>query len=175
MKYGIIIAGDGTTLEDEGARKFDSREIHLPVDFESDPKHYDVKTMAGGTALSVVESDPNVKQETLLTVNHNYGYTPFVFAYFYVISYNGSTTDPKAGGYSDNFYPYSGSSGTVQDFITFRVDNTKMQIVHYLTNFAFGPAYTSDANKYQMRIKYYIAPIDCKVTAYSGERDRIIV
>lgn len=171
MKAGIIIAGDGKTVNDVPEQKFSSETMHLPVDFESDPKHYQVVTMNGGSAFSMDGiTFAGVQQETLLSIEHNYDYTPFCFAYFYVVSYAGSETHPSAGAYGDMFYPYSGTAGTLQDFITFRVTDKKFEIVHYLEDFGYGVAYTSTAPNYLLRIKYYIAPIDMKVTAYQGDR-----
>lgn len=170
----IIIAEDGKDVE-QGEFKFDTKKRHLPIDLEALPRHYDIAEMAGGTAITISAGDSSVHQETLLTVPHKLGYTPFVFMYVYVISYNGNSVSSPAGDYIPDAYYYSGASGTIQDILTFKVDASNFKIIHYATVFSFfGGAHTSDANLYQLRIKYYISSIDTGITSYSGDRQSYI-
>lgn len=173
MIPGILIAEDGMGVS-QGEYKFDSRARHLPIDLEASPRHYDIVEMAGGTALGIAANSTETKQETLLEIPHKLGYTPFCIAYFYIISKNGNAVSAPAGNYSGDFYPYSGSLGTLSDFITYKVNRESFRIIHYLNGSGLGPAYTSDANTYQLRIKYYIASIDTGVDSYSGSRLTII-
>lgn len=163
MSRGLFIAKDGKSV---GRRRnrFDSGNPHLQINLLKKPLHMDILTLTGGTALSL--ASPGSEEEMLDEFEHGLPYTPEVMNFFYVASYGGSPTDPKAGTYSSDRIIYSGSSGTVADAIYLEVNEKYVRIMHRLELF-FGGPYTSDADEYTIRLKYYILSNDSHVAEYN--------
>lgn len=156
----------GLLIPDEGSRarnkkhKFDSTKLTLPIDLEADPKHYDTVDLAGGSALSLALNESAIKEETLLRVRHRFGYVPLVLVYFYVLSETATGDNSDVDKYHDEYLELEGYAfGGPYDFLTYKVDSEWFEIKHYLASIGFLPAFTSEANKYQIRVKYYITTI----------------
>ena len=165
-EYGIIIAEDGQTIR-SGRAKVDSRRARWIVDLEADPKHMDLILTTAGTALAD-RGNFETQRETLATIDHKYGFTPVVAVYFYVISDNGSTNTGLAQQYTGELLVLSGTSGIVNDAVTYEVDKNQLRIYHSLFTRGFPPNYTSPAPKYSLRVKYYIMAVDSGSNGYSG-------
>lgn len=145
--------------------RFQTDNPHFQVSLLAEPPHLDIPDdFRGGTAFLV--SSGNISTETLMAIPHHLPYTPEVQAYLYAVSYNGSTTDPKAGLYSADNLVLSGSAGTIADVLYIEVDNQNLYIKHSTENF-FAPDYTSDADKYMIRLKYYIFSNNSHVASYN--------
>ena len=151
MSRGIFIAEPGKNV-DQGLQ-YRSDDPHLQVNLLKDPPHLDIVEFRGGTAFS--SSSTGSQEETVFEIEHGLSYAPEILIYMYVKSYGGSTSDPKAGSYSEKAIIMSGSSGTVADSLYASVDTEKFSIIHQLENF-FGIPYNSDADQYLIRMKYYI-------------------
>lgn len=165
QRRGIYIAKDGKSVG-IGDNRYESDRPHLQASLIKSPPHLDLVEINGGTGWTTGAS-PNTWTETLLTVPHNLPYTPDVLVYFYSISYNGSTADSRAARYGLDRFLYSGSSGVVYDALLVEVDGTNLYIKHFLEDFWGGVGYTSGANLYRMRIKYYILSNPSGVTSYT--------
>lgn len=163
---GIFIAQDGKSVG-RGSNRYESDRQHLQVSLIKDPVHMDVPPLfAGGTALSGGASTSQT--ETLKTIKHNLPYTPELLIYFYAYSYGGSTTAPQAGGYYADYYVYSGSLGTVTDILFAEVDSQNVYIKHKLdVGSSYVGTYTSDADDYQIRMKYFILSNDSHLDSYT--------
>lgn len=162
---GILIFGreGGPTSKDNA---YDTRKGRLQARLRSDPPHLAIiDNFPGGTALTASLADRVT--ETLYTIPHKLSYTPEAYVFFYVKTYNGSTIDIKAGSYNGNVLYYSGSTGTYVDKIYMEVDNKNLYIKHDIYQvFPIGST-TSDANKYLLRLKYYILSNNSHVADYS--------
>jgi len=160
---GFFIAEDGETVS-SGNLKFDTSKPHLLTNLRMDPPHLDILETNGGTNF-VMGSWPSSNSETLFTTPHHLPYTPELLIYFYSISYGGSTTDPKAATYYADRFLYSyGALWT--DILYAEVDETNFYIKHYMENY-WGSGQTSDANSWEIRIKYYILSNDSGVSSYN--------
>jgi len=95
-------------------------------------------------------------------------YTPEAYVFFYAKTYGGSATDLHAGTYSGNLLLYSGSLSTATDQIYMEVKGDALYIRHSVENFAFPGTFTSDANKYLLRLKYYILSNNSHVASYTA-------
>lgn len=161
MSRGIFIAEPGKNVDQ--ALQYRSDEQHYQVNLLKNPPHLDIQEFRGGTgwASNTTES----KEETLFSIEHGLPYTPEILIYLYVKSYNGSTTDPAAGTYSEKAIIMSGSAGAVADALYAKVDSKYFKIVHGFENF-LAVSYTSDADKYLIRLKYYILSNKAGVDSY---------
>jgi hypothetical protein len=157
-EFGILIAEDGSNIR-EGRNKLDSRRRTLILDLEADPAHMQIIEVTGGNAYTD-SGGTDRSSDLLYTMKHNLNFVPLVDCYFYVQSYDGNSSTSPAGGYAGEFYPMSGSAGTVSDFISYEVDKTEIRLVHYFDRFGFTTGYTSDAPKYRFKVKFYIYSID---------------
>jgi hypothetical protein len=164
MSAGIIIMENGKIIGEDRPR-YDSRRPRWQVNLKANPAHLAVLRFTGGTAFVGSAGVVSQQEETLLEIEHKLPYTPDVLAYFYAQSYAGSEIDPKAQRYAADTFIYSGSAGTVADNLFIRVSATSLKVVHQLDNFN-GIAYTSDANQYVIRFKYYILSNDCGLSSY---------
>lgn len=166
VRRGIFVANDGSPIS-RGSNKYESDRPHLQVNLLKNPVHMAVPPLfAGGTALSGGASTSQT--ETLNTIKHNLPYTPELLIYFYAYSYGGSTTAPQAGGYYADYYVYSGSLGTVTDILFAEVDSRNVYIKHRLDVSGLYPGtYTSDADDYQIRMKYFILSNDSHIDSYT--------
>jgi hypothetical protein len=165
QRRGIYIAKDSKSVG-IGDNRYESDRPHLQASLIKTPAHLDITEMTGGTGWTTGAS-PGTTSETLLTIPHNLPYTPDVLVYFYSISYNGSTSDSRAGKYGLDRFIYSGGSGAVYDALFVEVDGTNLYIKHFLEDFFGGVGYTSGANLYRMRIKYYILSNQSGVNSYN--------
>lgn len=157
-KYGILIAEDGKTIRN-ARNKVDSRRRTLILDMEADPKHMGIIETTGGN--SYTDSGPiGRSQDILFRLNHKLGYAPLVDCYFYVLSYDGNTSDLAAGGYGNQVFFLSGSGGTVADIASFEADTQEFRLVHNFDAFGFTTGFVSTAQKYLFRVKFYIYSID---------------
>lgn len=157
-EFGILIAEDGKNIR-EGRNKVDSRRKTLILDLEADPAHMQIVEVGGGN--SYTDGGGNGRSLDLLsTIKHNLGFAPLVDCYFYVQSYDGNSSASPAGGYAGDFYPMSGSAGTLADIISFEADKTEIRLVHYFDKYGFATGYTSDAPKYKFKVKFYVYSID---------------
>lgn len=157
-EFGILIAEDGRAIR-EGRNKVDSRRKTLILDLEALPPHMQINEVSGGNSYTDGGGTGRSK-DVLLAIPHNLGFAPLVDAYFYVASYDGITGAAPAGGYAGDFYPMSGSAGTLADIFSFEATKTEILLVHYFDKYGFSTGYTSDAPKYRFRVKFYIYSID---------------
>ena len=163
--YGFKIFGQSNTPTTKDPA-YDSAKGRLQTSLIASPPHLAlIKDFKGGTPLFAADGER--KREILLTIPHGKKYTPEAVMYFYVQSYNGSITDPKAGVYAGNIIFYSGSSGVVEDKILLEVDAKNLYVVHQVDNFLLSAGYTSDADKYLLRLKYYIFSNQSHVDSFS--------
>lgn len=165
LRRGIFIAKEGKEVGPTNNR-YESDNLHLQASLLKVPEHMAITTISGGTAF-VTTAVVSTQMETLLTIPHGLSYTPELLIYFYAVSYNGSTTDAKASKYSIGNFVYLG--GVVTDSIYATVDATNIKVIHRMDDFiGMGVgAYTSDADKWSIRIKYYILSNDSHVPSYS--------
>lgn len=161
MSHGIYIAKDGKQVGKKRNR-FDTDVPHYQINLLKSPKHMDVFDIVAGTALNTA----TIEDETLLTIDHNLGYTPEVMAYFYVVSYDGSTTHDNAGRYGPQMLLMSGSIGAFSDALFFEVNDKQIKLKHELEIY-IGGAQTSEAPKFFVRIKYYIFSRPARVSEYN--------
>lgn len=163
MRRGIYIAKPGKPIKRTG-NQFQTDKPHLLVNLQKKPVHMDILSFEGGRAL--VSSGVSDQKETLVEIEHGLSYTPEVLVFFYVKSYAGSPTDPLAGQYADKALYYSGSNGAVFDTLYAKVDGQSLKIIHELDD-QFGFGYTSDADDYEIQLKYYILSKDSGVLEYN--------
>lgn len=162
MNRGVFIAEEGKSLDRREIR-YRSDRPHMQASLlAKDPPHMDITEMSGGTALATTGIE--TKRETILTLEHGLSYTPEVLLYFYVVSYDGSTTDPRADTYYDGRLIML--AGTVDDLLMAEVDKKEVRIVHELSDFV-GLGHTSDGPKWNVRLKYYILSLDSHVEEYN--------
>jgi len=163
MSQGIYIAGDGGR---QLKPQHDSRRHRMNVNLTKDPAHLKIlDDFSGGSALPAVFAVE--QREVLYRIEHKLPYTPEVLAYFYVKSYDGNPAHAFAGYYSGQLYVYSRFVFTfTDDQIFIEVDDKEFRIVHTLFD-PVGDPYTSDANKYIFRIKYYILSNPAGKPSYS--------
>lgn len=165
MSQGIFVADSAQNFRQLKAQH-DSRRGRMNVDLTRDPKHLRLlDDFSGGTSLAAIFGVE--VREVLHRVEHHLPYTPEVYGYFYVKSYDGNPAHAFAGYYSGQVYMYSRFVFTfTNDQIFFEVDDKEVRIVHSLFD-GFGDPYNSDANKYIFRVKYYIMSIDSHLPSYS--------
>lgn len=124
---------------------FDSRRSRLQVAMLKDPAHLNIFELSGITAIASTVGNGYYAQETLFSMKHGLGYRPKVFVYFYGLANNSYAV----GTY---FYGY----GAADDYITYRVDDETLEILHIVDGYDFTE-YTSlapDGGK--IRMKYMI-------------------
>lgn len=164
--YGLEFFPPDNTRENEAL--YDSRKPRINIDLTATPKRMDIVNIRGGTALAVGTVGTRYR-EVLLPIAHNLGYTPECFVYFYVRKYNGLTTAPQADNYSGDILSYSSFIvTTANDAIFYEVDNKELRIVHEIVDFV-TTGVVSDADKYELRVKYYISSNDSHTTGISYE------
>lgn len=162
MRRGVFVADEGKSIDRKEIR-YRSDRPHLQASLiPKDPPHMDIVEFVGGTPLAV--GGVGQLQETILVLEHGLPYTPEVLLYFYAVSYDGSTTDPRVDTYYDNRLIMT--SGTVDDLIMAKVNEKEVRIIHELNDFV-GLGFVSDANKWNIRLKYYILSVDSHVDEYN--------
>lgn len=152
---GILIVPDGSDIND-GVPIYDSRNRHMLVDLEANPKHLDVVDIVPGTALALAGGLNEYHEEVLISIDHNLSFRPTVWVYF---------TDLGGTGYGQDFYFFSGSAGTFADALAHRESEDKVEIFHYVQDYANNTIWTSPAPNYKFRIKYFV---------FSNPNDRIL-
>lgn len=140
---------------------------HMPINLiPQSPPHMNMVEISGGTGWDGTAGAVYYK-ETLLTIPYTLPYIPELLVYFDAYTFDGSTTDVKAGRYAADVLIYSGASGTVYDVLYAEIVRGELRIVHEFDNdiAGFPIPYTSDANRYKIRIKYYLISKDSGSTA----------
>lgn len=157
-EYGLVVAGDSGSVSD-GTTQYDTRRKKLLVDVVVTPKRLNIlDDFNGGTNFTVTDpGDDGPKKEVLFEVDHNLGYVPYVEMYIYVVAAPGSPV-LNVGSYAQDFLSYNAGGGDeVNDVLEHVEDTQKMQIVHTTSiEPSSGDTYTSTANDYTLRIKYFI-------------------
>lgn len=168
-RRGLYIAKNHGDI-DKGETLFSSDSAHLQINMLPEDPHMDIVEINGGSAWVGLNGVPFYQKETLYTIPYNLPYIPELLVYLQAYAYDGSTTTYPAGIYAADVVVYSGAAGTVGDIIYAEIDRNEIRIVHEFENDTSGLAvpYTSDANRYTMRIKYYIISKDSfSTTGYS--------
>lgn len=158
---GILVAQDGASIQSKDPQ-YDSRKRRLLINLQSDLKHLDFKEFTG-TALVTNAGNSYHNEEILFTLPHKLGFDPKCLVYFVVEAISGDINAAGTGGYGNNKYFYSGSSGTIEDKIWFDTDDVNFYIKHTIDDF-FGIGWTSVANTYLIGCKYMICSNKKKAT-----------
>lgn len=157
MKYGLIIAADGSDIDHEN--KYDSRRTKLTLDPDADPAHFDVITLSGGTKWTISPTNTTLYQETLFRIKHNLPFKPQFSAYFLVTELNSLIMSQGLKGlYSINQALMVFNAVSLgEEWLEADADNQYFYIYHKAKASGYGmDPWTTEGSNYQFRIRYFV-------------------